>query len=540
MLLNHYGIAANGQFAINEEMIKALQNFKPGDLIPNYTDRPPEAGISQAEGDESLDLLGKERANADPTAQGILRDAHNRPPMVNNPNSAEMLVAEKLIDDAEAVLNEGCYKQPPECKTEWLNKTCEDYANYQHVYCGENLNIKVKANTDVLSRLIYSLGSEAIQSFDLVHGSIATRILANCAHLKASAMAYQAAQYPIEIIKQPTCADPTIEVRGIPQGQLILAITIQQQAIEESWSVNNCQQEQIKDCFLAESSVCIDANATKIIDGVSFTRPCWGHKAHYACLQGRQNNCGPLLEAGCSQTGSECIKTSFNTCEVFSQTFACPNKICLPEKIVCPGKIPCADGSCDQTVNEEADDFSEGLTRLGTLAATAAEVTKNQVKETETKIFAGEVKECSAWPIGLLDCCTGKGLLSAFINCPADLQALQKAREENRVVFLGDYKNHILGKRRFVHCVFPTILAGIIQLQGRNGQLHIPFGIAKNPDCRGLSPQELERLDFKALNLAPLEADFKARAKTTPDVVSIQAKNEEHILKLKEKEKPYD
>lgn len=535
-----FSIAQNPQFAIGEELLHAMQNFKPGEILPNYQEKPPEANISQAEDDPSLANLGKEQVQRNPMGQEILNQANNRAPMINNYNSPQMQNAEMFIENAEIVLNEGCYKAPPSCKIEWVKKSCEDYAKYQHIYCGKNLTIDLTTNTDILSRLIYSLGPSAIQSFSLTEGSIASKILPDCLSIKTSAVAYAAGSYPLEIVTQPTCQNPTIEVRGIPQGQVILALTVEQITKKEYWSENDCQEEQIKNCFLAEADVCIDGDATKTINGLAFTRPCWGLKSHYACLLVRENNCGPLINEGCSQTASICTKTSFNTCEIFLQSFSCPQKICLPEKVICPGKIPCADGSCDQTKNEQSNDFAEGLTKLGTLAATAAEVANTQVKENEAKLFPGEVQECFSWPIGLLDCCKGSGPLSNFINCPAELKELQRAKAENRVVFLGAYRDKFYKKKKFVHCVFPTQLAAIIQIQGRGGQLRKSFGGPKNPDCGGISPKDLEQINFNALNLGPLEAEFKARANTNIDESKIRIKNEEHIQQLKEKGKPYD
>ena len=539
-ILANYSLAQNPQFAIGEELLKAMQNFKPGEILPNYQEKPPEANISQAEDDPSLANLGKEQVLKNPLGQEILKNANNKAPIINNYDSLEMQHAQIFIDNADTVLNEGCYKEPPNCKIEWLKKSCEDYAIYQHIYCGKNLTIDLTTKTDVLSRLIYSLGPSVIQSFSLTEGSIASKISPACLSIKVSAIAYAANSYPLEIIKEPTCQNPTIEIRGIPQGQIILAITVDQTTQKEYWSENDCQEEQIKNCFAAEANICVDGNATKIINGLSFTRPCWGVKSHYACLLGRENNCGQLINAGCSQTGSTCIKTSFNVCEEFKQSFSCPEKICLPEKVICPGKIPCADGSCDHTRNEEANDFAEGLTKLGTLAATAQEVANTQVKESEAKLFPGEVQECFSWPIGLLDCCKGSGPLSNFINCPAELKELQRAKSENRVVFLGAYRNKFYKKKKFVHCVFPTQLSAIIQIQGRGGQLKKSFGSARDPNCGGISPKELEQINFNALNLGPLEAEFKKRTNTNIDENNIRIKNEEHIQQLKEKGRPYD
>jgi conjugal transfer mating pair stabilization protein TraN len=44
------------------------------------------------------------------------------------------------------------------------------------------------------------------------------------------------------------------------------------------------------------------------------------------------------------------------------------------------------------------------------------------------------------------------------------------------------------------YCQFDSKLAQIVQQQGRNGQLHIGFGGASSPDCRGITVAELQGL----------------------------------------------
>ncbi|MDF1684492.1 MAG: conjugal transfer protein TraN [Legionellaceae bacterium] len=196
-----------------------------------------------------------------------------------------------------------------------------------------------------------------------------------------------------------------------------------------------------------------------------------------------------------------------------------------------PSDIPCADGSCDKTVAEESNDVGEGLTSLGTLAGTAEDAALNQAQSTEAKVFSGAAQQCKSLPLGLHDCCTGSGPLEWLVNCPNDLQELQRAKLEGRVVYLGSYKRHKAGHKHHMHCVFPTKLAGIVQIQGRLGQLNISFGNPKYPNCRGLTPEEIGRINFSALNLTSLTEGFTSRTKTPSDT-SLDAGNTSHASKL--------
>jgi conjugal transfer mating pair stabilization protein TraN len=56
------------------------------------------------------------------------------------------------------------------------------------------------------------------------------------------------------------------------------------------------------------------------------------------------------------------------------------------------------------------------------------------------------------------------------------------------------------------YCQFDSKLAQIVQQQGRNGQLHIGFGGASSPDCRGLRLKN-QRIDFNKLDFTNFMED---------------------------------
>lgn len=52
------------------------------------------------------------------------------------------------------------------------------------------------------------------------------------------------------------------------------------------------------------------------------------------------------------------------------------------------------------------------------------------------------------------------------------------------------------------YCQFDSKLAQIVQQQGRAWQLGIGFGKAKSPDCRGITVEELQRVNFDKLDFS--------------------------------------
>lgn len=67
--------------------------------------------------------------------------------------------------------------------------------------------------------------------------------------------------------------------------------------------------------------------------------------------------------------------------------------------------------------------------------------------------------------------------------------------------------------------MFDSKLAKIVQEQGRSWQLGIGFGSGNNPDCRGITIEELQAIDFGRLNFA----DFYEDMEKGTDIPSDQA-----------------
>jgi hypothetical protein len=195
-----------------------------------------------------------------------------------------------------------------------------------------------------------------------------------------------------------------------------------------------------------------------------------------------------------------------------------------------PSSLPCVDGSCDKTVAEESNDVGEGLTSLGTLAGTAEDATANQIQSGQFGIFSGVHHQCKIYKVGgkIRDCCKDTGV--KLVHCSYEAELLRQARQEGRAWPVGEYKNHSFSKH-YMFCVFPSKLASIIQSEGRLRQLGINFGTARQPNCRGLTPEEMGRINFSALNLTSLTEGFTSRTKTPSDA-SLDAGNASHTSKL--------
>ncbi len=70
------------------------------------------------------------------------------------------------------------------------------------------------------------------------------------------------------------------------------------------------------------SERCID-RADKTFYGVRVSKPCWKKEITYSCRYPSKNNCKPLLDKGCSQTSSVCLKRVGEVCVNYQKTFDC-------------------------------------------------------------------------------------------------------------------------------------------------------------------------------------------------------------------------
>ena len=120
-------------------------------------------------------------------------------------------------------------------------------------------------------------------------------------------------------------------------------------------------------------------------------------------------------------------------------------------------------------------------------------------------------------------------------NCHADELALAEMREYGLCHYVGSYSGEFLdlwkSRDEHVFCCFGSKLARILQENARN-QLRIEWGSPKHANCRGLSVDEISRLDFTIMDFSELYADYE---KKLPE--NFQNKLEEFGNRVQEKVK---
>ena len=263
---------------------------------------------------------------------------------------------------------------------------------------------------------------------------------------------------------------------------------------------------------------CLDQKP-RVINGETIVRPCWKYQYTYACKYPVQFSCEPLLKQGCAPLNSKCIFTvkqqNEDKCYIWEQKYQCPvleHNIQQSTKYVRPF---CLEGECFSTDYAPNDEMLASIAQLGVFA----EMQKD-VRSSMYYIFKGATKGCNRLCLSFKDCCklSGWGKDLGLVGCNAEEVQLAENRRKGLCVEVGTYcaeKIPITGiclRKKTNFCCFHSKLTKAIQEQGRR-QLGMNFGAPETPNCRGLTVEELTRIDFSKLNLTEAFSDLQPKLK---------------------------
>jgi conjugal transfer mating pair stabilization protein TraN len=523
---------------LKQEAMKNFQQFNPANAIPHYNPHPTEESIHPENQDDTyLKSLGHNRLSKDDDARFIYENEAHRIKVAENEKDSLLKNAEQLIEHAEEKIYQQCHDEPVPCDEKKTEQICHERAVYNTFSCKKTLNVSLKKIVHPSKRrwvkpnVIHDLGACLdVHNEPYCSSDTLMQLSPQCQHLNFHAR-HPISQREYEVLKYPSCKDTTFMLKG--RGRLAIEVLVEESWEEEQWLQGICDFKEKYFCTPKAEEHCIEGSQTKNIDGINISRGCWAKTEDFDCAVGSQSDCTPWEDKGCANVSAICLSLrNEGRCDEIERTYQCMERTCYPDKRVCTKTLPCVDGSCDQTKNEESDDIQEGISRLGAVAGSAEEASQQKNLSSSVEIFKGERQACSSLPLGARDCCEGEGFLEGVFHCPSNLQELQRAKLENRAVLVGTYKEDLNLKKIFVYCVFPTKLAGILQIQGRLGQLGVGFGEPKNPLCdSGFKASLLERIDFKRLDLSSMVNDFKAKAQfKSLEEVENDAKNQAQDL----------
>jgi conjugal transfer mating pair stabilization protein TraN len=289
-------------------------------------------------------------------------------------------------------------------------------------------------------------------------------------------------------------------------------------------------------------SQCVEPGETRTIvvggQTLSAYQACWKWQDTYLTQTETEGTCGEYMKnSACTVTRSECADQVDGFCVSQQVTYSCERKK-EGNGQICGGEFFCKDGSCAQAQTGTSNMFGQAVSALAAVAAAGKDVA--ELNGENVRAFTGETKSCKKFAAGFNNCCkdSGWGPDIGLSSCSSDEKALGKAKEKKLTVYVGEYcSKKVLGvclEKKRGYCVFDSKLARIVQEQGRRGQLGIGFGSGKSPDCRGITVDELQKLDFGVMNFSDFYDDLNAGSDIPEDQALLKKAQDIIAEKMKE------
>lgn len=484
--------AMNKSFDQGSSWAQSLPIPKPQNpqIIPGYggTDLPQSKIKGYDLGSET-----QKRMYDNVAAKLIVDTTDSRPNYVINSQKDPLIVmANQAIADPQKTLSEHITKIPMENpgseSPSEETKTCTEGGEEYQQGCSKHLEIALKITSELRTNIAYCPGHARKERRGWsLHYSHWTEYCGGCA----------------------TRVDVTPKKVDV---------------ISEKW-VDGCIHLE----KLVEQGLCRYVNVTKspqnetrTIQGESITRNHFEEHYQYACFKSSTKSCVGLREKGCYQTNSVCKEKVGNTCVLWEQTFRCPaSKRSIKSFHSSNKENPfCLSGDRTDTTYKPNQDLFEVLSQMSVLKEA-----QNDLRNFST-IFKGTDRRCTRNCLDFRDCCgsgKGWGVSLKLSSCDAEEKELRELRDINRCVMVGTYCAEKLGgqciRKKTTFCCYDSKLAKIIQEQGR-AQLRLGFGSPQQPQCQGLTPEQLSKMDFSKINFSNLFQDIAASTKL-PNVQKI-------------------
>ncbi|HAU2523854.1 TPA: type-F conjugative transfer system mating-pair stabilization protein TraN [Legionella pneumophila] len=538
------------------DLLKALDLSQ----FPGYQANLPQehyySGVTQAS--TGLEADSQTAVAQNDAGKAVGESFNHRPLYQVNPASESMQKLNQIAENGDAIMHgqntdkTTCSLKPKECHYSWQEKTCLSSKVLGVLHCARHLRLDVSPyKTESYSLYLrkggmrntpFKVSVNLAQADTCQQGKTpcytiykdlapapAILLPANCAMVKVSFLD----EKKLVVVEQTaTCANPTLSLSvgncrfgrcTVPYVHSV-SMTVEIYESKEYWD-DQCQHLQNKEkeglCHITEPLTCTEPNQTRIIGDVPLTRPCWKERASYTCGGSQeQNTCDNLVNQGCEQTASTCVKEEAGLCTTHQQTYQCPINQCTDNQLLCGEDAFCLDGNCakHELTPANEDDFKKAMSTLSAASDASKDFDGNA-----NFIFKGQLLECSTTMLHFNNCCSDKGwgLDLELAQCSDAEKKLGKARENKLVVPTGEYcfkrKKLPIGSvcvdHHQTYCVFQSKLARMVQVQGRRDQLHIGFGQNKYSNCSGITPEQLQLIHFEAIDFSEFYEEVKNKQK---------------------------
>lgn len=259
---------------------------------------------------------------------------------------------------------------------------------------------------------------------------------------------------------------------------------------------------------------CFDTDP-KTIHGKEVQKKCWHENLLFVCEHPPQKKCDFLSHKNCRFLSKKCLSPSDFGCSLWEVTYECWG---LTKNSWQNNDDLFGSDSEEWDTDYESDtSFSEVASTLAIFDEIQHEYSRSEeIDPDRIQIFKGIKRKCEKSVIDdvFFDCCFKKSGLATDIGlakCNADELKLAEMNEMGLCHYVGTYKEEILDllKKSDVHvfCCFSSKIARVFQESARE-QLGIGWGSPKEPQCRGLTKDEVARVDFSKIDLRDLAEAF--------------------------------
>ncbi|CCB86555.1 conjugal transfer mating pair stabilisation protein TraN [Parachlamydia acanthamoebae UV-7] len=288
---------------------------------------------------------------------------------------------------------------------------------------------------------------------------------------------------------------------------------------------------------------CLEPSVSKLINGEQIFRQCWKEKWNYLCKYDRKKGCQFLANQNCTLIHKDCLEKNTDGCSLWELSYKCLSNIQKKFKKLDDKEMFGSQEEEWDTALSPNTSFSNVFSTLSVFEAIKQDMENSQLSnDYQLQIFKGKKFKCGVnVSAGLMyDCCFSFGGLTNTLklsHCNTDELSLGEMREKGLCYYLGYDEKKILDllttRKEHIFCCFSTKLARVFQEQARE-QLQIDWGTPQHADCRGLSSDEIAKLDFTRLDLSEayeklpdttnLERKTKDKAKFEEKAENIQNK----------------
>ncbi|HCS5607682.1 TPA: type-F conjugative transfer system mating-pair stabilization protein TraN [Escherichia coli] len=533
-----------------------LNNFKPGEVIPGYTENPPESahyGGVTSSNTASLESAGASALNNSEVGKLTSEVIMNRPKDPISMDAPFISGGFDVQDKADIVTN-GTYDK---CETVNVSKTeitshvCERTpaaeltcirkahigGKYEESWHTQWLEYEMNQlpSSEVNGQYVVSIPSPVTGEIISAHYSWRRIYIQKSDNMVITVLgsrlnwnsktSVDASFTPVQ--KTLTAGVPFTSSHPTRAGSIrfkrhtSMKLRLQVKVKTETWKpvvewTESCPFNKTEEVL--QGSQCTEAGGNRVISmgGKEYTvySDCWAWKDTYLKQEADNGSCDVYMKnPACTALRVNCQEKSGSTCLQEEVTFSCEKKV-TGEAQLCSGQLVCANGECDAIENGTSDGFGKAVSALAAVTAAAQDVAA--MNDVNVRAFTGKPVECRMAIAGFNNCCkdSGWGQGIGLAHCDSEEKALGKAKEKLLTVYVGTYcSKKALGvclQKKKAYCQFDSKLAQIVQAQGRKGQLGIGFGSGKHPDCRGITVEELQSLRFDRMDFSNFYSDLNA------------------------------